>query len=268
MCRFQVTPHPGAVEPSRRDGADGLRKPVSDLVLLIIVVLFSTTVPVDGVPAQEAAHDPEPAADGLSSGIVHEGAEIDGFWDVPWGADSAAVAEELGPPIVVGRRGGVPEVEEAEAGGTGAPELRTFVYTVFLLGRDGFLHLWLLEGEGLVGGVYQPVVEDCSYMLRRMVALVKERHPDVPFSTRGGVRDQARGRNVCQAAMEGMADFAVVWEDGDGNQIRVGAEPGAKGIRMTASTPALRAWERRTGEEGMLQPEVTGDLDPEAEPDP
>lgn len=183
--------------------------------------LFSVGGGDDGPPAV----DPHSAAATSRAGIPS-------FWGIEWHADSAAVAERLGPPILAVER---------------RAEMRVFVYTVFQLDRDGFLHLWIRDGEGLVGGSYEPVVDDCTGMLRRMVDLVKQRHRGVPYATRGGIRASARGQDVCRAAMDGEADFAVEWRDGAGNRIRVGASPGTPGLRMIASTPSYRWWWRNGG---------------------
>lgn len=184
---------------------------------------------IASTPEAAPAEAPDPGA-GPAEGADGASARIDGFWGVAWGADSAAVARRLGPPITVGR------------GGEG---LRYFVYTPLFLRRDGFLQMWLHEEEGLVGASWEPMISDCGDMLRRLVRATKDVHPDVPVRTEGRLTRDMLGEDLCVAALEEGASVTVVWEDGEGTEIRLGTTPGSHRLRMRAVTPALLA--RRPG---------------------
>jgi hypothetical protein len=136
------------------------------------------------------------------------------------------VAGRLGAPITVGR---------AEGG------LRYFVYTPLYLERDGFLQMWLHEEDGLVGASWEPMISDCADMLRRLVRATKESHPEVPSRTEGGMTPGMLEGDLCMAALEKGAAVTVVWEDGDGTEIRIGTTPGSHKLRMRAVTEALAA---------------------------
>lgn len=141
---------------------------------------------------------------------------IDGFWGLPWGADSARVVARLGPPL---------SVSEAGRGE------RVFAFTPLFLGRDGYLFLRLAEGRGLVDGSWEPMTGDCTDMMRRLVRTLKRAHPDVPTETRGDVRGGLT-RDLCVAAMEDGVRLEVRWEDADGNRLRVLATPERPALRM------------------------------------
>lgn len=151
---------------------------------------------------------------------------IAGFFGVPWHADSASVVESMGPPISVARLG---------------DGLRIFNYTPWFLDRDGFLALWLQEGEGMVHGNYEPVVGDCTRMLREMVRELNRRHRSLAPSTRGDVGSGVLEKDLCLAAMEDGARLTVTWEDAQGNRIRVGSRPEAPALLMEATAAG---WER------------------------
>lgn len=179
-----------------------------------------------GPPADTAARAPVAPGAGPSGPPDGSPARIDGFWGVPWGADSAAVAERLGAPITVGR---------AEEG------LRYFVYTPLYLERDGFLQMWMHEEDGFVGASWEPMISDCSDMLRRLVRATKQTHPEVPSRTEGRMTPEMLGGDLCMAALEKGAAVTVVWEDGAGTEIRIGTTPGSHKLRMRAVTEALAA---------------------------
>lgn len=146
---------------------------------------------------------------------------IAGFWGVPWGADSAGVVRQLGDPIVVG---------------TARQEgMRVFTYSPALLGHSGFLSLWVHRERGLLRGVFEPYVDDCTDMLRRLVRELKRRYPDVPVRTEGRVPEGGLGGDLCVAAMDETAAVSVVWEDAEGHRLRVGATPGRPALRMTGT---------------------------------
>lgn len=176
-------------------------------------------------PASPADAEAEAEA-GVAEAPGDAGGRIDGFWGLGWHADSAAVAEALGPPITVGEQGN---------------GLRFFVYTPIHLGRDGFLQLWLHRDRGLVGGTWEPVTSDCSGMLRRLVRDTKDRHPEVPSRTEGAVTRDMLGGDICVAAMDEGAAVTVVWEGAEGTEIRIGTTPRSPKLRMRVLTPTLRA---------------------------
>lgn len=149
---------------------------------------------------------------------------IGGFWGLPWGADSTTVVEALGPPLSVSRIG---------------EGLRSFAYTPLFLGRDGYLFLRLAEGEGLVGGSWEPMISDCTGMLRRIVRTMKRRYPDVDHRTAGNVGGGLR-RDLCVAAMEDSVWLEVRWEDAAGNRLRVGSSPGRPALRLLGSVAGRR----------------------------
>lgn len=169
-------------------------------------------VAAGGVGSAAAQESPR-----LHPGTTGDASSFTGFWGVPWGADSARVVEELGPPIVAGKRDG----------------RRAFSYTVFHLGRDGFLEMWLDGEEGLVGGAYEPVVDDCTDMLRRMVREIRRRHPEIEPRTYGRVAEGGLRRDLCASAVAREAAIEVVWEDGGGHQVRLGSAPGRPALRLT-----------------------------------
>lgn len=187
----------------------------------------SSDGPTDGDGAAAAAR-PAPAQ-GAPDAVPPEDSapRIAGFFDVPWHADSAAVAERMGPPISVAR------IEEG---------LRIFTYTPWFLDRDGFLGLWMREGEGMVHGTYEPVVGDCTEMLRQMVRELNRRHRRISPSTKGDVGSGPLRKDICLAAIEDSARLTVTWEDPQGNRIQVGSRPGRPELMMTGSSAA---WLRR-----------------------
>lgn len=152
---------------------------------------------------------------------------IAGFFDVPWHADSTEVVERMGPPISVAR------VDEG---------LQIFNYTPWFLDRDGFLTLWLEEDEGMVHGSYEPVVGDCTRMLRQMVRELNRRHRGLSPSTRGDLGNAGLQKDLCLAAIEDGARLTVTWEDPEGNRLRVGSRPGRPELLMTATSAG---WKRR-----------------------
>lgn len=183
--------------------------------------------------ASEAPGTPEatppPGGDrgpGPAEGPDDAPGRIDGFWGLGWGADSAAVADRLGPPITVGR----------EDDG-----LRYFVYTPLYLERDGFLQVWLHEDRGVVGASWEPMISDCSGMLRRLVRATRRQHPEVASRTEGRMTPEMLGGDLCMAALERGAAVTVVWEDTAGTEIRIGTTPGSHKLRMRVLTDALRA---------------------------
>jgi hypothetical protein len=174
--------------------------------------------------ADTVAPAPGPGA-GPAEGLGGAPGRVDGFWGLPWHADSAAVAEKLGPPITAGRHDG---------------RLRMFVYTPLYLGRDGFLQLWLHDDRGLLAGTWEPMTSDCTGMLRRLVRETREAHPGVPSRTEGRVTRSMMGSDICVAAMEQGASVTVIWEDPRGTRIAVGTTPRAHKLRMRVSTSEFR----------------------------
>ena len=143
---------------------------------------------------------------------------IDGFWGLPWGADSARIVSRLGPPI---------SISESDGG-------RVFAYTPLFLGRDGYLFLRLAGDRGLVEGSWEPMTSDCTDMMRRLVRTLKRAHPEVPAETRGDVRG-GLGRDLCVAAMEDSVRLEVRWEDAVGNRLQVLSTPERPALRMLGS---------------------------------
>jgi len=181
---------------------------------------------VSGGPAAADTTGPSPGPGaGPAEGRGGAPGRVDGFWGLPWHADSAAVAEKLGRPITAGRHDG---------------RLRKFVYTPLYLGRDGFLQLWLHEDRGLLAGTWEPMTSDCTGMLRRLVRETREAHPGVPSRTEGRVTRAMMGSDVCVAAMEQGASVTVIWEDPRGTRIAVGTTPEAHRLRMRVSTSEFR----------------------------
>lgn len=185
------------------------------------------------LPAAAQTSDRAEAPGGEQPGPVADAPSPDstpgivGFFGVPWHADSSAVVEAMGPPISVAR------VEDG---------LRIFNYTPWFLDRDGFLALWIEEGEGLVHGSYEPVVSDCTWMLRQMVHELNRRHRSLSATTRGDVGEGVLEKDLCLAAMEDSARLTVTWEDAAGNRIQVGSSPGSPALLMTATSAG---WQRR-----------------------
>lgn len=226
---------------------DGLRPtaPPHRSVLAAAVVLLAVGVPPLAAQAPDGADPPSAgdghaaAADTAATGVpapdttVADSAAPDsvagiaGFFGVPWHADSAAVVDSMGPPLSVAR------VRDG---------LRIFNYTPWFLDRDGFLALWIQEGEGLVHGSYEPVVGDCTRMLREMVRELNRRLRSLSPSTRGDVGPGVLRKDLCLAAMEDSARLTVTWEDEEGNRIEVGSRPGAPALLMEATAAG---WERR-----------------------
>lgn len=174
---------------------------------------------------REGRQDPAGSAAGGAAGAPDSTGRIGGFFDVPWHADSAAVVEKLGPPISVAR---------TDDG------LRIFHYTPWFLDRDGFLALWLAEGEGMVHGSYEPVVGDCTRMLREMVRELNRRYRELSPSTRGDLGGGGLRKDLCLAAIEDGARLTVTWEDASGNRIRVGSGPERPALLMTATSAGWR----------------------------
>lgn len=164
------------------------------------------------------------ASDSLATSDTAPG--IAGFFDVPWHADSAEVVERMGPPISVARAG---------------DGVRIFHYTPWFLDRDGFLGLWMVDGRGMVGGSYEPVVGDCTRMLQQMVRELNRRHRELSPATRGDVGDGPLEKDLCVAAMEDSARLTVTWEDAKGNRIQVGSRPGRPALIMSAT---VAGWQR------------------------
>lgn len=156
-----------------------------------------------------------------TAGMPNPAEHIGGFFGVPWHADSAAVVERMGPPISVARE---------EDG------IRIFTYTPWFLDRDGFLALWLEEGKGMVHGTYEPVVGDCTRMLRQMVRELNRRHRELSPSTRGDLGAGRLRKDLCLAAIEDDARLTVTWEDAQGNRVQVGSSPDRPALRMTATS--------------------------------
>lgn len=144
---------------------------------------------------------------------------IDGFWGLPWGADSARIVSRLGRPI---------SVSEARRGG------RVFAFTPLFLGRDGYLFLRLTGDRGLVEGSWEPMTSDCTEMMHRLVRTLKRAHPQVPARTRGDVRGGLT-RDLCEAAMEDSVRLEIRWEDAAGNCLRVLSTPERPAVRMLGS---------------------------------
>lgn len=198
----------------------------ASLIALAGTALLATTAPPATAAAQapdrsgsvDTPPDPVPGADSTP--------RIAGFFDIPWHADSAAVVELMGPPISVAR------VREG---------LRIFNYTPWFLNRDGILALWIQERNGLVHGSYEPIVGDCTWMLRQMVRELNRRHPRLSPSTNGDVGRGGLRKDLCLAAIEDSARLTVTWEDPAGNRIRVGSRPDRPELLMTATAAG---WDR------------------------
>lgn len=196
------------------------------------LVLAGAALPaLAAAPAPAAAQAPDPSGsrDAPSDAVpaADSTPRIAGFFDIPWHADSADVVEHMGPPISVAR------VQEG---------LRIFNYTPWFLNRDGILALWMEDGDGMVHGSYEPVVGDCTWMLRQMVRELNRRHPRLSPSTSGDVgRGGGLRKDLCLAAIEDSARLTVTWEDPAGNRIRVGSRPGRPELLMTATAAG---WDR------------------------
>lgn len=227
----------------RPDDRPRLRLAARTFVLAAAV--WAGFIAARGVPAAPAQSSGRPAGNGTETspaetrsppgrgpaeGPADSTARIDGFWGLAWGADSAAVAERLGPPITIGGQD---------------DGLRFFVYTPLYLGRDGFLQMWLHGEEGLVGASWEPMTSDCSDMLRRLVRATRREHRAVPSRTEGRMTPAMLGGDLCMAALEKGASVTVVWEDTAGTEIRIGTSPGSHKLRLRVLTaPLLR---RRPG---------------------
>lgn len=190
----------------------------------LAAALLFAAVPPAAAQTPDRSDAPAPPA---AAGVPADSAPgIPGFFEVPWHADSAEVVERLGPPLSVAR------VEEG---------LRIFNYTPWFLDRDGILALWLEEGEGMVHGSYEPVVGDCTRMLRQMVRELNRRHRGLSPSTRGDLGPGGLQKDLCLAAIEDSARLTVTWEDAAGNRVQVGSRPGRPELMMTATAAG---WER------------------------
>lgn len=198
-------------------------------VVLLLTLALAGSSPLAGQASEPPGSErPEGvdrgAPDSVATSDTHP--RIAGFFDVPWRADSAEVVERLGPPISVARAG---------------DGVRIFNYTPWFLDRDGFLGLWLEEDRGMVGGSYEPVVGDCTRMLRQMVRELNRRHSGLSSTTRGDVGDGPLEKDLCLAAIEDGARLTVTWEDEEGNRIRVGSRPGRPALIMSAT---MAGWQR------------------------
>ena len=190
----------------------------------LAATLLSAAVAPGAAQAPERSHASAPTSTARSA--ADSTPRIDAFFDVPWHADSAEVVERLGPPISVAR------TEEG---------IRIFSYTPWFLDRDGILALWLEEGKGMVHGSYEPVVGDCTRMLRQMVRELNRRHRGLSPSTRGDLGPGGLQKDLCLAAIEDGARLTVTWEDPAGNRIQLGSRPDRPELLMTATAAG---WER------------------------
>lgn len=200
-------------------------------VLLLLAAALLAPGSLAGQSAEAPPASPPPAATPGPHDVPLRGSPgspelIGGFWGLPWGADSTAVRAALGEPVTVAR------LEDG---------LDVYNYTPALLGKAGFLNLWVHEERGLVRGTYEPFAHDCTDMLRRIVREVKRAYREVPMTTEGRVPRSGLPDDLCVSAMEGEAEIVVVWEDRRGRRLTVGATRESPAVRMVASTPWYRA---------------------------
>lgn len=200
--------------------------PVRRLAPVALAAALLTAAALSPGTAQTPDRSDAPDPPSAAAVAADSAPSIAGFFDVPWSADSAEVVERLGPPLSVAN------VEEG---------LRIFNYTPWFLDRDGILALWLEEGEGMVHGSYEPVVGDCTRMLRQMVRELNRRHRGLSPSTQGDLGPGGLRKDLCLAAIEDSARLTVTWEDPAGNRIQVGSRPGRPELLMTATAAG---WER------------------------